>query len=409
MGVPFIKSLILINMEKILIIGAFDRYNYGDLLFPLIIEKQLETYHRDFQYEFYGLVESDLSREGGKPTLDLKAFYEACNKPDQKVHVMVAGGEALGVTWNSLLASLNKHFQKIHKHHVRITKIINLNRIAKKLLKGKTTLPFVFDKNDFSSVKSVLFNSLGGSGIKPALFERFGFMKAKLQKADYLAVRDTITLENLRQNGVEAQLFPDSAILMSEFYPLQTLEKSITPEVKSYVEKNRGNYVFFQINKKTTMGKEEGIALELDRIYGKGEVEICLCPIGKALNHDDHIALQTVKTRMKSPSTYFDADNIWDIMYLIANSKAYIGTSLHGAITSMSYNVPHVGLVVEKLDAYLSTWGVKGNQQAVGFNQIFDHYKQVIAIEDEKYKESKDRQMAQIKKAFDLMVQTIGA
>ncbi len=71
-------------MEKILIIGAFDRYNYGDLLFPLILEKQLDTYHKDFQYEFYGLVESDLSKEGGKPTLDLKAFYEACNQPDQK-------------------------------------------------------------------------------------------------------------------------------------------------------------------------------------------------------------------------------------------------------------------------------------------------------------------------------------
>lgn len=396
-------------MEKILIIGAFDRYNYGDLLFPLIIEKQLDTYHRGFQYEFFGLVESDLSREGGKPTLDLKAFYEACNQPDHKVHVMVAGGEALGVTWNSLLAALNKPFQRIHKHHVRITKVLNLNRIAKKIVKGKTTLPFVFDKSDFNSVKTFIFNSLGGSGITSALFERFGFMRGKLQNADYLAVRDNITLENLRQNEIKAHLFPDSAILMSEFYPLETLGKSITPEVHRYVLKNRGNYVFFQINQKTTAGRKGAIASELDRIYRDTRTEICLCPIGKAFNHDDHLALYAVKTKMESPSTYFDAENIWDIMYLIANSKAYIGTSLHGAITSMSYNVPHVGLVVEKLDAYLSTWGVEGNQHAVGFDQIFDQYNRVIAIENEKYVTSRDRQFTQIKKAFDLIVQTISS
>src|SRR5690606_810698 len=106
-------------MEKLLIIGAFDRYNYGDLLFPLIIEKQLDSYGKNFQYEYFGIVESDLSKEGGKPTLGLDAFYEQLADPEQKASVIIAGGEALGVTWNSLYASLNKAFQKIHRHHVR--------------------------------------------------------------------------------------------------------------------------------------------------------------------------------------------------------------------------------------------------------------------------------------------------
>src|SRR5680860_327262 len=132
-------------MEKILIIGAFDRYNYGDLLFPLIIEKQLDTYNKNLQYEFFGIIKSDLSKEGGKPTRDLNAFYEACNHPDQRASIIVAGGEALGVTWNSLLAALNKPFQRIHKHHLRLSKYLDLNFIARKILKGKTTLPFVFD------------------------------------------------------------------------------------------------------------------------------------------------------------------------------------------------------------------------------------------------------------------------
>lgn len=396
-------------MEKILIIGAFDRYNYGDLLFPLIIEKQLNTYGKDFQYQYFGIVESDLSKEGGKPTQSLQAFYEQLSHREDKASVIIAGGEALGVTWNSLYAALSTPFQKIHRHHVRLSQFIDLNRVAKKLLKGKTTLPFVFDRADFPGIKKIVLNSLGGSGLTKALFDRYPFLQHKLQRADYLAVRDGLTIENLRQNKVEAHLFPDSAILMSEFYPIDQLERSVTKDVADYVKKNRGNYVFFQINKKTTLGKESLIAEELDKIYQNDETQICLCPIGKALNHDDHEALKAVQAKLQCPSTYFDADNIWDIMYLIANAKAYVGTSLHGAITSMSYAVPHVGLVVEKLDAYLETWGVEGNNYGVPFDQIHKQYVTATLIDKAAYETERDKQMVEIKKAFDLIAETLVA
>lgn len=396
-----------IDMEKILIIGAFDRYNYGDLLFPLIIEKQLNTYDTDYEFRFFGLIESDLSQEGGLPTENLQAFYKACNDPLKKVHVIVAGGEALGVTWHSLLAALNKSYQKIHRFHIRLSKIIDLNSLAKKALNGKTTLPFVFTKSDFPGVKSVILNSLGGSGLKKEHFEKFGFLKEKLNQADYLAVRDKTTLANLKENGVKADLFPDSAILMSEFYSIETLEKLINPEVREYVKANKGKYVYFQINKKTTVGKEALIAGQLDKIYQQEKMEICLCPIGKALNHDDHLALAVVKEKMESPATYFDADNIWDIMYLIANSKAYIGTSLHGAITALSYAVPHVGLKVEKLEAYLNTWGAKGNDFAVDFTEIYTQFLKATSIQNSVYEQLRDIQINAMRKAFDQMVGVI--
>lgn len=394
-------------MEKILIIGAFDRYNYGDLLFPLIIEKQLDTYGQDFKYEFFGIVQSDLSALGGKPTADLQAFYRECNRPGQNVHIIIAGGEALGVSWNSLLAALNKPFQKVHKHHVKVSKVLDLNLLSKWLLKGKTTLPFVFDKKDFSSVKTVIMNSLGGSGITPALFARYPWMRPKLQQADYLAVRDRVTLANLKENGVDAMLFPDSAILMSEFYTMEVLEKGVTMDVRNFVRQDRGKYLFFQINRKTTVGKEALIASELDKIYEDSGLALCLCPIGKALNHDDHEALHAVRARLKSPSTYFDADNIWDIMYLIANSAIYIGTSLHGAITALSFEVPHVGLVTEKLDAYLGTWGVKDNQFAVGFDKIYEQYKVAVAVAPGELARSKNHQFVEIKKAFYLIAREV--
>ncbi|MDR7129852.1 hypothetical protein J2X69_002198 [Algoriphagus sp. 4150] len=394
-------------MTKVLIIGAFDRYNYGDLLFPLVIERQLSSYGKDFEFEYFGLVESDLSSVGGLPTKGLQQFYKACNNPSDPAHVIIAGGEALGVTWNSLYAALNPLFQRINKSHVKVNKVLDLNAWTKKILKGKTTLPFVFDKSDFVGVQSVTLNSLGGSGLSPAVFEKYGFLKEKLQNADYFAVRDQLTVDNLKKSGVHADLFPDSAILMSEFYPLDFLRKRITPEVAEYVEKQAGKYVFAQINKKTTRGHEQAIAGGLDEIYQKGNTEICLCPIGKALDHDDHEALQELGALMKSPYSYFDADNIWDIMYLIANAKCYVGTSLHGAITALSYAVPHVGLKVEKLGAYLDTWGLEGNRRSIEFTEIYDQFLVATAVSKDDLEASRDRQFAEIKKGFDKMVRVL--
>jgi hypothetical protein len=394
-------------MEKILIIGAFDRYNYGDLLFPLIIEQQLSTYAFEAQFEYFGLVQSDLTNVGGVPTQNLQAFYDRCNGSGDPVHVIVAGGEALGVTWHSLYSALNPLYARIHKHHVKLSKVLDLNGIAKTLLGGKTTLPFAFTPSDFAQVKSVILNSLGGSGLQKAQFHRYPFLKEKLQQADYHAVRDQLTVDNLRAHGVQADLMPDSAILMSEFYPLLVLEKRVTDGVRDYVESNKGRYVFFQINKKTTTGKEKIIAAELDKIVQEGQTDICLCPIGKALNHDDHIALAAVRKLMQCLATYFDADNIWDIMYLIANAKAYIGTSLHGAITALSFAVPHVGLKVEKLDAYLSTWGVAGNDFAVDFDRIFQQYQAAIAIDQQSYEQARTTQTEAMKRGFDKMAKLL--
>ncbi len=392
---------------KILIIGAFDRYNYGDLLFPLVIEKQLNSQGIDAEFEFFGLVNSDLSEVGGLPTEGLQEFYKKCDNPDEKVNVIIAGGEALGVTWNSLYAALNPLFQKINKRHVRISKFFNLNRFAQKILKGRTELPFVFDKKDFKGVNSIVLNSLGGSGLSSKIFSKHYFLKNKLQKADYFAVRDKVTLSNLAQEGIKADLFPDSAILMSEFYPLAWLDERVSPVVKAYVAENRGEYVFVQINKKTTKGKLDIIAGEVDRIYSEGKTSICLCPIGKALDHDDDVALKDLGSQLTCPYTYFDADSIWDIMYLIGESKCYVGTSLHGAITAMSYAVPHVGLKVEKLNAYLGTWGVAGNDFAVEFSELFQQFSVAVDLDKNDLEVSRDGQFIEIKKAFKKMAEVM--
>src|SRR5690606_40050238 len=76
-------------------------------------------------------------------------------------------------------------------------------------------------------------------------------------------------------------------------------------------------------------------------------------------------------------------------------------------ITAMSYAVPHVGLKVEKLSAYLGTWGVEGNKDAVEFSGLSARFHTATAISKEELEESRDRQFTEIRKAFDVMVEAI--
>jgi len=391
-------------MNKIVVLGAFDRYNYGDLLFPVIIEQQLKTYRPDLDIAYFGIVESNLSEWGGKPTQDITAFYAQCESGEKRVNVIIAGGEAVAVTWHSLLVALNKKYHLIRRYQHHLEKFVDLNQLGRKLLKGKTTLPFVMNNSDFKNVDHVIFNSLGGSEIPESTFKKVKDLKAKLQQVDYFSVRDRATQQNLANQQVTTQLFPDSAVLMSKFYPVEVLrDRYVSEEVKAYVAQQQGNYLFFQVNKNHAKQNEEIIAEQLNKIYQYDQTAICLCPIGTASNHHDDEALRRIQPHLKVDGHLFGQVSIWDVMYLIASSKCYVGTSLHGAITAMSFAVPYIGLRVKKLDSYLATWGVKELNGVVQLPQIFERYKQTLDMNAAALEDSKRLQIQEIEKSFENM------
>ncbi len=393
--------------NRILIIGAFDRYNYGDLLFPLIIEKQLETYGRDFDAQFFGLVNSDLQAVGGKPTADIGAFYRACAAGGGHTSIIVAGGEAIAVTWNSLLLALNSWFKRTHRFHHRIGKVFDLNNFSRWVLGGKTELPFVFPKADFGRVDQLIYNSLGGSELDPALFSRFPQLADQLRQVDFFAVRDRATQEKLAVYGIQTQLYPDSAILMSKFFPKTLLAARVSSSVRKYVAEKQGQYIFFQVKNSYAREKEQLIARQLDRIATETASALCFCPIGKALNHDDHLALRRIAPYLETTPAVFDEVNIWDIMYLIANAKVYVGTSLHGAITAMSYAVPYVGVEVTKLNSYLGTWGIETLSRVVPLNELYAGVQAAMQADRQALDLSLKKQQGAAEAAFDSIQQRV--
>lgn len=340
-------------MKNIYVLAPNDRFNYGDLLFPHVIKH----YFNDCcdNMVFCSTTESDLSDLGGIPTRSHRTLYEA-NVTDSN-HLIVAGGDSLCIEWPLILSFIDRSFSQIDY----LIRIGFLNKIVKKILLRskyhvKTKFPYTIGKTELANFKGIYYNSLGGS----YLMHHLDLLDKKstidvLESADYLSVRDSSTLELLQEHKINSKLVADSAILMSEVFDDDFLLSRFSPEL----QKPSSNYIFFQINMANCVNNDEQYANMLSNIHKETGLNIILCPIGTALGHSDQDALIKIKKHLGSESSYQLINNpsIWDIMWLIKHSSLYIGTSLHGTITAMSYGRPFAVHGPNKLKTYLDTWG----------------------------------------------------
>ena len=307
--------------KTINIVGAFDRYNYGDLLFPIVIEKYLKKYKKDFikdyEIDFYGLVESNLSSVGGKKTKPLSDLYKNIEKNSI---VIVAGGDVIPARISSMDIDLSSNnIETISKKVIR--KLIGLEKFEKKSMKKfelNSNFPWVIEKDNFKEKVFVTYNAIGASTLSKLsnTYEQRE-IKENVINSDYVSVRDNKSLENLR--GSNPHLYPDSATIMSEFFTLDVLEESISENVKNIVENAENGYICIQSNLCSIKGKEQVLAREIEEICKKNKLKLVLLPIGFAANHDDNIALNRLKKYLKIDYIHNESLTLYEVMYLIAN------------------------------------------------------------------------------------------
>src|SRR5690606_23329700 len=69
------ESDAMTERANVIVYGAYDRHNYGDLLFAIILNRYLEA--KGFNVLVAATKNSDLSRYGALPTIALKRALEA--------------------------------------------------------------------------------------------------------------------------------------------------------------------------------------------------------------------------------------------------------------------------------------------------------------------------------------------
>lgn len=350
--------------KRIYILAPNDRFNYGDLIFPYILRHYLSDITDDIV--FCSTTKSDLSAKGGLKTESFKVLYSLDANFDN--HLIIAGGECLFAHWwvilsyvdrkaEQILFQLNRVYYHLRKYFSAIDRVRDrvLDNAIRPLFNYKTKYPFSIGKYELKNISGIYYNSVGNVSL---IKDKRNYSKKNykiLSDAEYISVRDSKTSAFLNNLDIKHTQAPDSAILMSEVFSPDFLSSKVRTDISKDFQGSK--YIFFQVNLGIWSSNKDCIIKQLNSILGKSDCRLCLCPIGTAMGHCDDTALTEIRSLLPENRAELVSDPaLWDIMWLIKNAQLYIGTSLHGVITSLSFGVPYVSFCVSKVEAYLRQW-----------------------------------------------------
>jgi len=346
---------------RTVLFGAFDRHNFGDLLFPHVVARMLAP--RDVLYA--GLAARDLRAWGGHlvcPFGDL-----AARSPEEALDVVHTGGELLTCdAWEAaVMLSPPERVRAMIADEDKWRH--DPLAWAKANLGTESRAPYMISANSFPQVclNSISYHAVGGATLdrRDAAFRSEIF--SKIRSANHISVRDRQTQAHLRAAGIDAPLVPDPAVMVADLFGVRIREREACDEVKSVLDAFPLGYAALQFD--TTFVDDatlDVLACEIRRVAKTERLGIVMFRAGAAPWHDDLDIYQRLAARLTgTPVRVFTSLYLWDICALIARSRVYCGSSLHGRIVAMAFARPRINIVhandaqqSSKQVAFAATW-----------------------------------------------------
>lgn len=368
-------------MKKVVIMGAFDRYNYGDNLMPILFELFLKRYYPDiharYNWVYVALTTSDLTRYGAKKTQSIAEVFSG--SADDIVSVISIGGEVLCASSSTLFTHMD-HPKPLQALVLQLKKR-RLGWLADFICRRFYRLPWEYPyiPKKLSPRWRTGFNSIGGGVSARSLGTYFHKVRSRLSEADYLSVRNSETRAQLLRFSTP-ELTPDSAITMAEFANDRMLEESCSRRIRGLLFEN---YLCFQAAPRKVGASARVCAEKLSALSEKYGLKVVLCPIGYANGHDDIQFLREVEREAPGKFEVLGGLTLWEIMFVVRHASVFIGTSLHGVVTCLSFGVPYIALnpSVKKVDNFLRDWGVFPSTHCVPVDQLDDVFEGALEMD----------------------------
>lgn len=389
------------NKPTVNIISAGDRYNYGDVLYAVVMKEYLKKYEPEIYNRYdilhYGIIASDLSSVGGLKTLPIKQLYESDFAKNSLT--VVAGGQVVGANIEVLFKFLKKNKFTLYADLVRYLVLQKLGKDRGALLTErfdcKTKFPYIISREYLASDCKIVYSNVGGFVDKTE-----SRAVEEIKKADYFSVRDELSYSENQKYRPDVILTPDAAVLMSDLFSRERLSYEISESVRAI----RGKYIAVQFSLSYYRQHESEIVETLKAFKEQNkDTQIVLVPIGYAICHDDLIALRELKSKLKG-TILIEKLTVKEIMYLISGAEFLLATSLHGIVTAMSFAVPYIALGSHnssaKLDRFVNTWGCDTYNRAMDIKEILQLY-ETKSDNTEKLKENAEYQISLAKKNYD--------
>jgi polysaccharide pyruvyl transferase len=340
----------------LILFGAFDRHNLGDLLFPHLAARQATR-----PLVFAGLAARDLTPWGGHRVRAISEVAEAWGEaPADLLHV---GGEILTCSRFEAAVMLQPPDQaatairRYERHPVegdRWAQALNIpHQVA-----------YVIPRSLFRRSRHFVFHGVGGIALDRLPAPLRDEALTALRAADRVCVRDAATHAHLAAAGIAAELAPDPAALTARLCAGEITHHSESGEVAALRSRFPRGYLAFQLS--AAFGDDatlDQLAAQLARAQAAcGLAIVCFCA-GLAPWHDDPAVYEHLLARLPpgSPTAIFRSAHIWDLCALLAHATAFCGTSLHGRILASTFARPAVSLTRNanepgKPAAYVATW-----------------------------------------------------
>ena len=342
-----------------------DRYNYGDLLFPIVTRAALTAlFGSTGRYDFaqYGLARSDLSNYGALPSRGIRDLYKDAKEGDV---VLVAGGENLAQTWFvmhlTLLTTPTAAKWEMYRRWLGgpLTEHLSQRRYG-----GRQRFPYIVSPDQFTAGVRVMYNSMGGWPLRLYPRPSQQAIAGSLGKASFISVRDQESASILR--GLDPSLrihtAADCVFLMADLLPLRRLAGLASPAVRELLQ-DAGEYLCFQCNPRYGEANRAELKRQLLTLRDRSGLNILLTPIGRIHSFEDDVFLFSLAAEMGDRVRVLPTSaTVYDTAYTLASARLFCGTSLHGVVTAMTYGVPFVALLTEdpKLRNNLESWQIGG-------------------------------------------------
>lgn len=390
-------------VQPLILFGAFDRHNLGDLLLPHIAAALLPGR----ELIFAGLAARDLRAHGGHAVRALSEVRAALGT--QPVDLLHVGGEILTTTaWQAAVMLLPPEEVQATLAYLQ-AQPQEQSAWVQSMTGSAGLAPYVADRTHWPALQRVLYAGVGGVQLaqsEPALRAE---VLAKLHTADAVSVRDVQTQRTLQAAGIAATLLPDPAVLVAELFGERITQHGAQGEVAPLHLAFPHGYLAVQCS--AEFGDDatlDALAAQLKQVAATSGLGLVLLRAGAAPWHDDQGVLQRLATRLP-PATVRVAEslNIWDICALIAHSRGYCGSSLHGRIVAMAYALPRINLrppaapqQAAKQAAFAATWDEVNVPATVDVPQLAGAMQQALALPSSALQDTADRLVTQYRCGF---------
>ena len=302
--------------------GTFDVANYGDLLFPAILERRLVDIAESIVH---------ISPVGGPaiwtdsvPTI---AVADLLDNADGIDAVIIGGGQLV----NAVIEPVHAYQRGGFSHLIAYPSLW----LGAAFVAAQHNIPLVWN----------------GSGAPHAFTPgTAGCLRWAASVSDYLALRSPAAIDWFRQAGVTEVIhrIPDTAFELDTLWTEAELSCACQDIFAQHGRSVPERYVVFNI-KQLPYGEDDvSIAGCLDRISGRWQA----CPVLLAIGPCgyDHNSQNRVARHMRTSPVKIDTPrSLLQVTACLARAAAYYGSSFHGMIAASVYGKPGILVVPDSV------------------------------------------------------------